>query len=418
MMARKSNALTAREVATIKSPGRYADGAGLYLQVSPRVGSEGVTKSWLFRFTFNARPKQMGLGSLNTVSLSEARDAALAVRKMVQAGIDPIVNRQTEKAASAAKVDLPETFQDFAQEYIRLNGEGWKNDKHRQQWGNTLATYAYPVIGSIHVRDVSKAHVLQILKPIWREKTETARRVRSRIETIMDMAIAADARETENPARLGVLKFLLPNQGKRPQVKHHPAVPYAEIGVFMSKLRKRDELSAKALEFVILTGGRTAEVINATWDEINLDIAEWNIPGERMKSGRPHRVPLTKEALSILDALPVIDRNPHLFPGERQGRPFSNMAMLKLIDRMGFGDFTVHGFRTTFRTWAAEQTSYPREVAEAAISHGNPDKVEAAYQRGDFFHKRRKLMEAWTAYCGSVPTVGGNVTPIRKVTGA
>ncbi len=412
MMARKSNALTAREVATIKVPGRYADGAGLYLQVSPRVGSEGVTKSWLFRFTFNARPKQMGLGSLNTVSLSEARDAALAVRKMVQAGIDPIVNRQTEKAASAAKVNLPETFQDFAQEYIRLNGEGWKNDKHRQQWGNTLATYAYPVIGSIHVRDVSKAHVLQILKPIWREKTETARRVRSRIETIMDMAIAADARETENPARLGVLKFLLPNQGKRPQVKHHPAMPYAEIGTFMASLRKRDDLSAKALEFLILTASRTGEVIEARWDEIDGDI--WTVPAERMKASKEHKVPLSDAAKVIIDALPIIDGNPHLFPGQRKQRPLSNMAMLKLLDRMGYGDYTSHGFRSTFRDWAAETTNYPREVAESALAHGNPDKVEAAYQRGDFFEKRRKLMEAWASYCGAVPMVGGNVTPIRK----
>lgn len=411
-MARKSNALTAREVATIKVPGRYADGAGLYLQVSPRVGSEGVTKSWLFRFTFNARPKQMGLGSLNTVSLSEARDAALAVRKMVQAGIDPIVNRQTEKAASAAKVNLPETFQDFAQEYIRLNGEGWKNDKHRQQWGNTLATYAYPVIGSIHVRDVSKAHVLQILKPIWREKTETARRVRSRIETIMDMAIAADARETENPARLGVLKFLLPNQGKRPQVKHHPAMPYAEIGTFMASLRKRDDLSAKALEFLILTASRTGEVIEARWDEIDGDI--WTVPAERMKASKEHKVPLSDAAKVIIDALPIIDGNPHLFPGQRKQRPLSNMAMLKLLDRMGYGDYTSHGFRSTFRDWAAETTNYPREVAESALAHGNPDKVEAAYQRGDFFEKRRKLMEAWASYCGAVPMVGGNVTPIRK----
>ncbi len=414
-MARGINRLSAIEVREKSAPGRYADGGGLWLQVTARQKSDGVTKSWLFRYTFHGKQKQMGLGSLNTVSLAEAREASLDCRKQVKAGIDPIAKRDSEKITAAAKADLPETFKDFAIEYIRLNSDGWKNPKHRAQWGSTLETYAYPVIGGLHVRDVTKQHILQILNPIWQGKTETARRVRSRIETILDMAIAADARETENPARLGVLKFLLPNQGKRPQVRHHPALPYAEIGAFMAALRSRDDLSARALELLILTGCRTSEVISARWDEIDGDM--WTIPAERMKASREHRIPLVTDALGVLEALPVIDGNSHLFPGQRTQRPLSNMAMLKLMDRMGFGEYTVHGFRSTFRDWAGEQTSYPREVAEAALAHGNPDKVEAAYQRGDFFDKRRKLMEAWAAYCASVPKIGDNVTPIHKSVG-
>ena len=413
-MARQLNRLSARRVESIKEPGRYADGGGLWLQVTLRQGGEGVTKSWLFRYTSpkTGKPRQYGLGPLNAVSLADAREAAQQTRALVQAGVDPVDRRKALRAEAKSSVERLETFKDFAEEYIRLNSDGWKNAKHRAQWGSTLETYAYPVIGTLHVRDVTKQHILQILNPIWQHKTETARRVRSRIETVLDMSIAADARETENPARLGVLKFLLPNQGKRPQVQHHPALPYAEIGAFMAALRKRDDLSARALDLLILTGCRTSEVIGARWDEIDGDI--WTIPASRMKAGREHRVPLSADALAILKALPVIDKNPYLFPGQRTKRPLSNMAMLKLMDRMGFGQYTAHGFRSTFRDWAGEQTSYPREVAEAALAHGNPDKVEAAYQRGDFFDKRRKLMDAWAAYCAKVPKSGSNVTPIRK----
>lgn len=412
-MTRQLNRLSARRAESIKEPGRYADGGGLWLQVTPRQSGDGVTKSWLFRYTSpkTGKPRQCGLGSLNTVSLTDAREAARQTRILVQSGIDPIDQRKAQRAEAKAKADRPETFRDFAEEFIRLNSDGWKNAKHRQQWSNTLETYVYPVIGGLHVGDVTKQHALAILNPIWTEKPETARRVRSRIETVLDMAIAADARETENPARLSVLKFLLPSQGKRSQVRHHPAMPYVEIGAFMAALRKRDDLSARALELLILTGCRTSEVIGARWDEIDGDI--WTIPASRMKAGREHRVPLSADALAILKALPVIDKNPYLFPGQRKKRPLSNMAMLKLMDRMGFGAFTAHGFRSTFRDWAGEQTSYPREVAEAALAHGNLDRVEAAYLRGDFFDKRRKLMDAWADYCAK-PKAGGNVTPIRR----
>ncbi|MEQ8322206.1 MAG: integrase arm-type DNA-binding domain-containing protein [Rhodospirillales bacterium] len=413
-MAHQLNRLSARKVESIKEPGRYADGGGLWLQVTPRQGGDGVTKSWLFRYTSpkSGKPRQYGLGSLNAVSLADAREVAQQTRILVKSGIDPVDQRKAQKAEAKAKADRSETFRDFAEEYIRLKGDGWKNAKHRQQWSNTLESYVYPVIGGLHVGDVTKQHVLAILNPIWTEKAETARRVRSRIETVLDMAIAADAREGDNPARLGVLKFLLPSQGKRSQVRHHPAMPYVEIGAFMSELRKRDDLSARALEFLILTGCRTSEVISARWDEIDGDV--WTIPPSRMKAGREHRVPLSSDALAVLKALPVVDKNPHIFPGQRAKRPLSNMAMLKLMDRMGFGHYTAHGFRSSFRDWSAETTAFPREVAEAALAHGNPDKVEAAYQRGDFFDKRRKLMDAWAAYCAKVPKSGSNVTPIRK----
>ncbi len=412
-MARGINRLSPLGVKNQSTPGRYADGGGLWLQVTPRAKGEGVTKSWLYRYTApDGRQRQYGLGSAGTVSLAEAREAARDAAKLVKAGIDPIDKRKTERAEAKAKIGQSETFRDFAEEYIRLNADGWKNAKHRQQWTNTLESYAYPVIGGIHVADVTKGHLLQILEPIWSKKTETARRVRSRIETVLDMAIAADARDTENPARLGVLKFLLPNQGKRPEVQHHPAMPYAEIGAFMAALRKRDDLSARALEFLILTGCRTGEVIGARWDEIDGDV--WTVPAERMKAKREHRIPLTSDALAILEGLPRIKGNPYLFPGQRTKRPLSNMAMLKLLERMGFRQYTAHGFRSTFRDWAGEQTSYPREVAEAALAHGSSDKVEAAYLRGDFFDKRRKLMDAWSAYCAKVPKAGSNVTPIRR----
>lgn len=415
-VAREINRLTPLGIKSQNKPGRYADGGGLWLQVTPRAQGEGVTKSWLYRYTApNGKQRQYGIGPFNTVSLADARQAAQDVRKLVHEGIDPIEKRHSERAQARAKANGPETFKDFAVKYIKLNSDGWKNAKHRAQWSSTLETYAYPVIGGLHVRDVTKQHVLQILEPIWESKTETARRVRSRIETVLDMAIAADARETENPARFGVLRFLLPNQGRRPQVRHHPALPYSEIGTFMAQLRNRDDLSASALELLILTACRTSEIIGARWDEIDGNI--WAIPAERMKAGREHRVPLTPDALAILDRLPVIDGNPYVFPGQRTKRPLSNMAMLKLMNRMGFGEYTAHGFRSTFRDWAGEQTSYPREVAEAALAHGNPDKIEAAYQRGDFFDKRRKLMEAWAGYCGTVPKTAGNVTPIRKRVG-
>ena len=376
---------------TTTKAGLHADGGGLYLQVT-----KSGAKSWIYRFTINKQTRDMGLGSLQSVTLADARDLASRSRSLVASGIDPIVEREDRLAADAASVRHGTSFKSCAEEYIRLNQDGWKNAKHRQQWPSTLKAYVFPVIGDKHVRDVSKRDIVDILEPIWTEKPETARRVRSRIEIVIDMAIAADLRESENPARLSVLKFLLSAQANK--ATHHPALPYEQIGGFMADLRKQEGIAALALEFIILTATRTSETLNAKWDEIENHV--WKIPGERMKSGREHRVPLSGGAVTLLESLPRLRENDHVFPGQKAKRPPSNMACLTLLKRMGRGDLTVHGFRSTFRDWCAEQTDYPRDVAEMALAHSIGNKVEAAYRRGDLFDKRRELMKAWAEYCG------------------
>jgi integrase len=390
-MPRQTNRLAARAVTTTTKPGLHADGGGLYLQVT-KAGA----KSWIYRFALNKRTRDMGLGPLQTVSLADARDLAGRARALTASGIDPIVERDDRLAADAAAVRHGTSFGACAEEYIRLKQDGWKNAKHRQQWPNTLKTYVYPVIGDKHVRDVSKRDIVDILEPIWTEKPETARRVRSRIEIVIDMAIAADLRESENPARLGVLKFLLPSQASKSA--HHPALPYDQISGFVADLRKQEGIAALALEFIILTATRTSETLNARWSEIDNGI--WTISGDRMKSGREHRVPLSDRAVKLLETLPRMRGNDHVFPGQKAKRPLSNMACLVLLKRMARDDLTVHGFRSTFRDWCAEQTDCPRDVAEMALAHSIGNKVEAAYRRGDLFEKRRGLMEAWADYCG------------------
>jgi len=394
-MARQINRLTARAVSTTTKPGLLADGGGLLLQVT-----KGGAKSWVYRFTLNKKTRDMGLGPLQAVPLTDARDIAANARKLVANGIDPIDDRKARQASAATATRHGTSFRACAEEYIRLNSGGWKNAKHRQQWENTLKTYAYPVIGDLHVGTITKQNVLEIIEPMWLEKAETASRVRTRIETVLDMAIAADLRESENPARLAVLKFLLPNQGQRPKAQHHTALPYEQISDFMSDLRGQYILSASALELIILTATRTSETLNAKWAEIDLDERVWSIPAARMKAGRDYRVPLTDPAVTLLKGLGRIDGNDHVFPGLKAKRPLSNMACLALLNRMGRDDLTVHGFRSTFRDWAAEQTSFPRDVAEMALAHTIKDKVEAAYRRGDLFEKRRELMDAWAKYCG------------------
>lgn len=418
-MGREINQLSPRFVATAKKPGSYPDGGNLYLQIKKQRSGPGINKSWLFRFMLNGTARYMGLGSLKTVSLSEAREAAREARKLVMAGVDPIEQRNRERAEAAANSKSTKTFKWCAEQYIRAHSDSWKNDKHRQQWENTLSTYAYPKIGTQAVDLIDTNDIIEILEPMWKTKTETAKRLRGRIENVLDWAAVRKFRSGENPARWrGHMDKLLPSPAKVQKVKHHEALPYTEIGAFMQELRKREELSARALEFLILTATRTGEVIGAKWDEFDLKAGVWTIPAGRMKARREHRVPLGNDALQIIKDLTKIDGNDHIFPGQRVKRPLSNMSLLKLMDRMSFGDFTAHGFRSSFRDWCAETTNFPREVAEAALAHGNPDKVEAAYQRGDFFDKRRKLMEAWSAYCAKVPKTGGNVTPIRRRAGA
>jgi len=418
-----TNKLSARTVASTNEPGRYADGGGLYLQVGATGG-----KSWLYRFMLAGKSREMGIGALADVSLSDARAAATEARKLVKSGIDPLAqreaNREAARAAAALAAAKAMTFRECAERFIEAHKPGWKNEKHRTQWPNTLRDYAYPVFGDLPVQDVDMPLVLKVLEPIWSEKTETASRVRGRIEAVLDWATVRGYRKGDNPARWrGQLSHLLPARGKVQKVEHHAALPYVEIGAFMAALRKREAIAARALEFTILTAARTGEVIGATWDEIDLEAATWTVPGERMKAGREHRVPLSDRALDIVRemraAALAADReepagDAPLFPSAR-GNPLSNMAMSMLLRRMERGDVTAHGFRSTFRDWAAERTAYPGEVVEMALAHTVGNKVEAAYRRGDLFEKRGRLMTDWATFCNTKPAESGaTVVPLRR----
>jgi len=414
-MTRAIHKLSSRRVSTVNEPGRYSDGGGLYLQARRHLnGKDGLTKSWLFRFMIDGRPREMGLGSIDDVSLAEARQLAADYRKHVREGIDPIDRRAAERAkAKAANVERKK-FEWCAEKYMSAHSDSWKNAKHRQQWSNTLKAYVYPVFGDKDVRLIETGDVLEALEPIWSGKTETATRVRQRIEAVLDWATVREFRVGENPARWrGHLDKILAKPSKLHKPKHHSALPYEQIGIFMADLRQQEAVSARALEFLILTASRTGEVIGATWGEIDEAKAVWTIPAERMKAEREHRVPLTPAALKIVKNLPKVDGNPFIFPGLRRRRPLSNMAMLTLLKRMDYEQITAHGFRSTFRDWAAEQTNFPREVAERALAHRLKDKTEEAYQRGDLFKKRRHLMDAWAKYCDWRANPQSRVTSIN-----
>ncbi|MCP5346317.1 MAG: tyrosine-type recombinase/integrase [Pseudomonadales bacterium] len=384
--------LTPRKVATA-GPGKYEDGGGLRLVVS----NHGA-KKWVLRFTINGKRREMGLGSFPDVGLAEARDLATESRKLAKKGIDPIATRQIEQE------QIP-TFTTCAARFIRAHRRGWKNAKHARQWVSTLKTYARPVIGTKLVNTITTEDVLSILSPIWTTKTETAKRLQGRIENILDYAAAHKYCDPLNPARWrGHLDKLLPKPSRVKKVNHHPAMPHDDVPDFMAELAGNRSISSLALRFLILTATRTSEVLNAQWKEIDLDAGIWIIPAERMKTRREHRVPLSDKAMDILDALPRIDNNPHLFPGTRHGQPLSNMALLQLMRGMGYGvkgirgNYVPHGFRSSFRDWSGEVSSFPRDVAEMALAHVIENKVEAAYRRGDLFTKRRQMMQEWAEY--------------------
>jgi len=396
--------LNPKQVENLAEPGTYEDGDGLRLVVKATG-----RKSWVLRYQLNGKRREMGLGSFPDVGLKAARLAAADQRKLLTAGTDPMAARDagrealraSERAAAAKAI----TFKKAATDYIAAHRAGWKNAKHAQQWENTLATYADPIIGHLPVSEVATAHVLEILQPIWTTKTETASRVRNRIELVLDAAKARGLRGGENPARWrGHLDKLLPKRAKVRAVEHHTALPWPELPVFMDELAKHDALSYAAIRLTILTACRTSEVLGATWDEVDLESHTWTIPAARMKAGKDHRVPLSDAAQKVLGGLPRIDDSPYLFPGARQGRPLSNLAMLMGLRRMGRGNLTMHGFRSTFRDWAAERTQYPREVCEMALAHKVAEGAEAAYWRGDIFEKRRALMVDWAQYATTSPT--------------
>ncbi|MCJ2142259.1 tyrosine-type recombinase/integrase [Methylobacterium sp. E-066] len=381
-------------VSRTREPGLYADGGGLYLQVT-----HADARSWIFRFMLNGRARSMGLGSLHTLTLAEARNKATECRKLCLDGIDPIEARQRVRSAAQLDAAKAMTFDACAEAYIEAHKKGWRNEKHVDQWRNTLATYASPVFGALPVQAVDTGLVMRVIEPIWGDKTETATRVRGRIESVLDWAATRGYRQGENPARWrGHLQNLLPKRSKVQRVEHYAALPFVQIGEFIASLRQQNGTSPLALEFTILTAARTGEVIGATWDEIDLAEWAWTVPAERMKGGREHRVPLCAQALRILERFRALD-DKYVFPGGKRGKPLSNMAMLELLKRMGRADLTVHGFRSTFRDWAAETTHFPNEMVEMALAHIIENKVEAAYRRGDLFQKRRELMDAWAVYC-------------------
>lgn len=409
--------LTLKQVARLTERGRYFDERGLYLQITKK----GV-RSWLLRYERGGRKRWMGLGPVDDFSLEEARERARRARQLLADGIDPIEHRkagraqQTTEAALAAAKNI--TFQEAAERYYKFHSPKWSNPKHRAQFLSTLKTYAYPVIGKLPVRAIDTPLVIKVIEPIWEKKTETASRVRGRIENVLDYAKVSGWRDGENPAAWnGNLEHALPAPGTFAKVKHHAALPFTDIPDFLAELREREGIAARALEFLILTAARTGETIFATWDEIDLREKTWTVPAERMKAKKEHRVPLCARAIEILKALPREAK--FLFPGSQEAAPLSNMALLKLLQRMGRDDVTAHGFRSTFRDWAAERTNYPNHLLEMALGHTVGDKVEAAYRRGDLFDKRRKLMTDWERYCATKPVAtGNNVTPITQARGA
>jgi integrase len=409
-MLRTIGKLNALAVARAQRPGLYPDGGGLYLQIT----KAGV-KSWLLRFMLRGQARAMGLGPLIDVSLADARKQASACRRLLLDGIDPIDARKAHRTVAQLEAAKAMTFRQCAEGYIAAHKPGWRNTKHADQWTNTLATYAYPIFGRLPVQQIDVALVMKVLEPIWTAKTETASRVRGRVEAVLDWATTRGHRRGENPARWkGHLENLLPRRSKVQKVKHHPALAYQEIGAFMATLRAQEGIAARALEFTILTAARTGEVTGARRDELDRDATTWTVPGGRIKGGKEHRVPLSEPATAIAKSILKMEGSQFIFPGGRAKKPLSENAMLALLERMGRGEITVHGFRSTFRDWAAEQTNYPREVAEMALAHVVEDKVEGAYRRGDIFEKRRRLMDEWARYCAS-PTYIATVVPIRRI---
>jgi len=392
------------EVARLTKPGYYSDGGNLVLQVT----GTGA-KSWLFRYQNAGRKREMGLGPLHLVSLADARARALECQMQLLAGDDPIALRTTHANARRAALAKAVTFRHCAERCIEDKRPEWKNAKHAAQWGSTLEAYAYPHIGSLDVRIIDTALVRRCLDPIWTTKTETASRLRQRIETVLDWAKVHGYRAGDNPAAWrGHLQAVMPAPQKITRVENLAALPYARMPEFMAVLRKRPGMAALALEFTIRTACRTGEATGAMWPEIDLKAGLWTIPAARMKAGVEHTVPLDAATLAVLErAKPFSGGKGWVFPGARQGRPLSNMAMLELVRGMGAKDaageaVTVHGFRSTFRQWAAECSTHPREVAEHALAHRLPDKVEAAYQRGTMLEKRRALMSDWARYIDRV----------------
>ena len=404
-MARQIERLTALKVeAKELAPGMYPDGGGLYLRVTP----EGA-RNWVLRYILDRRPRWMGLGPLSLCGLADARARALDARRKRRDGIDPIEARRAERIRQRLDAAKAVTFKQCAESYITSHRAGWRNEKHKYQWSATLNAYVYPIIGTLPVQTVDIGLVRKILEPIWTTKPETASRVRQRIEKILDFAKVCGYRDGENPARWrSHLDNVLPARSRVRVVEHHAALPYAKLPAFLVSLRAREAIAARALEFLVLTAARTGEVIGARRNEIDLLDKTWTVPARRMKAHREHRVPLSARALAILREMGAArngnDDNAYIFPGPNPRRPLSNVALLRLLERMQLDNLTVHGFCATFKTWASERTSAQNEIVEASLAHVIGGKVEQAYRRTDLFENRRQLMQRWATFCTTTPS--------------
>jgi integrase len=408
--------LTSKKVERTKAAGRYRDGTvpGLLLQIS-----KSGAKSFVLRYELRGREHMLGLGSAKVLSLKDARERARAARRLLLDGIDPVMQKHVAKAAAKAAEAKRINFRKAAEQYFELHQAEWKNAEHRDQFLSSLEMYAFEVIGDLPIDAIDTPNVMAVVQPIWLTKTTTASRVRNRIEQIIDYSVVSGARPAGfNPARWkGHLDQLLPKPRKVAPIKHHAAMDYVELPAFMAALRERENsIAGRALEFLILTAARSNEVLGAKWDEIDFDTATWTVPAERMKARREHRVPLSPQAIKLLRDLPVEDGNPHIFVGPIAGGGLSYMAFYRVLDRLQQAT-TTHGFRATFRTWAAEQTNFAREIAEASLAHTIGNAVERSYARTTLFDRRRKLMEAWSKFVTTPPVANkaaATVTPIRR----
>lgn len=401
--------LTARAVEKATSPGYLGDGGGLYLQVT-----EAGSKSWIYRFAMAGRRREMGLGPYPAISLATARDLAAEARSLAKAGTDPIDAREAVRARQRLHQARGVTWDKAVDQFLAAHEGTWRNPKHRQQWRNTLTTYASPKIGALPVAAIDTPDVTKVLDPIWHKKPETASRVRGRIERVLDWAKVRGLRQGENPARWrGHLDKIYPARGKVRKVKHHTALPIDELPAVYAKLCKSEGIAAKAQRFTILTAVRASVTTGARWPEIDLKAAIWTVPAKRMKTDKEHRVPLSPEALAILDEMAEVRTSDRVFPGQRRGRPLSLTSLSKALSAAGGGDATTHGSRSTFKDWASERTSFASEVSEMALAHAIGDKVEAAYRRGELMQKRAAMMAAWASFLTSPPK-GGKVVPLGK----
>jgi len=405
-MAKGVYRLIARDLKR-KTPGTYGDGLGLWLQVS--AGKHGTNRSWEFRFTVNGRPRFMGLGSVNTIGLAKARELARECRELRLRGIDPIEDRKQRRAAQAAAARRAISFDECARAYMAAKRAEWRSAKHAGEWVSTLARDVSPAIGKLPVETIDTALVVKALKPVWERAPESASRLRGRIEAILDWAAVSGFRvaDTPNPARWpGHLEHLFAVPSKRAK-EHLAAMPFADVPAFMAKLRAADSTAGRALEFLILTAARRGEVLGARWSEVEGSL--WTVQRERTKAHREHRVPLAPRCVEILRDLPRT--GDLIFSG--RDRALNENAFRYIMRRLGVGQYTAHGFRSSFRDWCGEHTNFPREVAEAALAHATGDAVERAYRRGDALEKRRRLMETWANYC-SRPVASGDVVLLRK----